>query len=162
MADKTWTTEQLTHTDMNTYLTHTGGAWNTWTPQVLQGSTVFTSQTVLRANYSRAGRHIRGDCSIILDSIAGSSNNPVTVSYPVTPDSDYAGSGCAVGVGFLNDNSAGFNYPFVVTITGSTFLFLDTTAANGVYVGQSGSTFSAAIANADRISFSFQYEAASG
>lgn len=163
MGDKTWTTEQLTHTDVNTYLTHTGGAWNTWTPQVLQGSTVFTSQTVLRAHYTRAGRRIEGDCSIILDSISGSANNPVTVSVPVTPASSYSGSGCIIGDGLINDSSAGLNYPFFVSLTGtSTFNFIDSTAAGSVYVGQSGSPFSAAILNADRIVFNFKFEAASG
>jgi hypothetical protein len=63
MALKTsWSAAALTETDINTYLTHTGGAFDTWTPT---WSNLTVGNGTVTARYWRAGRFVI--CGIRVD-----------------------------------------------------------------------------------------------
>jgi hypothetical protein len=81
MALKTsWSGAAATETDINTYLTHTGGSFDTWTPT---WSNLSVGNGTVTARYWRAGRFVI--CGVRVDfgsttSISGS----VSFTVPVT------------------------------------------------------------------------------
>jgi hypothetical protein len=156
MPDKTWVAgDVVTAADTNTYLTHTGGAWNSYTPVVVQGAT--PTLAVNSARWHRTGRLIT--CQVVLTiTSAGTAANNVTISLPVTAFSTSVFS--VYGYGTITDASATTSYGGPVRFSTTTTLSI----MNGAYpidgiLGSSG--FTAALANNDIIAFTAQYEAAS-
>ncbi len=156
MAEKTsWAGAGASEADINTYLTHTGGAWNTWTPTVTQSGSV--TVTVTRATYFRAGRLIEFHASLAVTG-SGTSSNAILMSLPVTA----ASSGHPInGSGYVSDSSAGFNYPGLAYLNSSTTVGLVSTAVGGG-IGLLGSvSFTAGLASGDSVFISGTYQAAS-
>jgi len=155
VGDKTaWSSGPVTESDINTYLSHTGGAWNTWTPIITQSGTV--SVTVTHARWFRAGRFITFYTALTATS-SGTGSNNVTMSLPVTA----AASGFTIpGSGLIFDNSASTNYPGIPYIASTTTVALVPSAdnANGVLGSVGG--FTAALAVGDLIQIAGTYEAA--
>lgn len=161
MADHTFAVgESLTASNVNTYLAHTGGAWNTWTPAVVQSGSV--TSTVASAAYIRVGRFIY--CEAVLNITgAGTGTNSITVSLPVTGAARYGSSSYAAGTGFVIDTSATSQYAAIMQINSTTTAYFAPatgTAVNGALGASSPMT--AALANGDFLKFSLMYEAASG
>ena len=150
MAEKTsWDGAPATETDINTYLTHTGGAFNTWTPTVTQSSGITLSASA--GYYWRAGRMIFFAVSFTASS-AGSSGTSVTVSLPVTA----ARNGQVVGTGSFTDNGTA-TYSCIAVSSSTTAMIMqrtDTTTLSYV-----GGAF--AVASGDSCVLSGFYEAAS-
>jgi hypothetical protein len=159
LADHTFAPgEALTAANMNSYAAHTGGAWNTWTPAITQTGSV--TCTVNRGVYYRSGRHILASVILVVTG-TGSANSIVSVSLPITA----AGSqtNAVLGSCILTDSSAGTivgAIPVLATSTSVQFFATSTTTA--VYIGQTGSSFAAALGSGDTISFTAHYEAAAG
>ncbi len=154
-------------TDTDRYYAYTGSAWteilklgalNTWTPTLTQSGAV--TKTVVTASYMRQGRML--SCFVYLQVTgAGSANNAVTVSLPVTMEATVTAIG---GSGYIVDASSGspMNPGVVRAASTTTAALLDSTqAAGNVNLGQTGSSFSAALANTDVVSMTFSYLAAS-
>jgi hypothetical protein len=154
MAQKTFTSAVLTSADVNTYLSHEGGAWTNWTPVVTQTNT--PTLTNNRSTYARAGRCIDFAADLTITS-NGTASAAVTVTLPVAA----AISAGVFGVGVLFDSSAGLYYPFMMVYTSTTTASLQRSAAEGTaspLLGGGG--FTAALANSDRLWFSGTYESA--
>lgn len=154
MADKTFTTATLSSADVNTYLSHTGDAWNTWTPAVVQSGAVTVTAT--HARYYRAGRFIIFYTALTVSG-SGTSSNNVTMSLPVTA----ASSGHTIpGGGLIFDSTASTNYPGIPYLASTTTVALVPSAdnANGVLGAVGG--FTAALAASDLIQIAGCYESA--
>jgi hypothetical protein len=81
MALKTsWSGAAATETDINTYLTHTGGAFDTWTPT---WTNLSVGNGTVTARYWRAGRFVICGVRISFGSTTSISGSP-TFTLPVT------------------------------------------------------------------------------
>jgi hypothetical protein len=158
MPDKTWTAgDVLTAADTTTYLTHTGGAWNTWTPTVTQSGTV--TGIIQHATYFRAGRLIVASFRIAITG-AGTANNQLSFNPPV----NCARTLDVVGSGLIYDASAGLSYDGTLSMDSANNRVVLTAAGVGVSpvaFGATGSGFTAALANGDVVTGCLTYEAAS-
>ena len=157
MAEKTsWSGAALAETDINTYLRHTGGAFNTWTPTVTQGSSV--AATVNHATYWRAGRLIVAKFSLSITG-TGTAATDVLISLPVTAASGT--TGIRVGDFAMGDASTGFSWfasPYIASTSAMALQRRVDGAAAG-FLGTSG--FTAALASGDNLVGLVIYEAAS-
>lgn len=155
-----WTANDiLTAADLNaaigTGIMSTGlGVWTAYTPTFTQSATV--TYTNNWAKYCKVGRLVVASVYLTATS-AGTANNAVTITLPVTA----ANAGAVAGGGFfLFDASASTFYtgiPLLATTTTVVFYANAVTAA----IGQTGGSFTAAIASTDQIRFGVVYEAAS-
>jgi hypothetical protein len=159
-----WDGAECYVTATHTHYIYTGAVWRAWdsafrtySPAWLQSATGVTYSGGIM-NYTLSGVW----CDVTVQLTA--TNNPgaggvyTRVSMPVAPN---LAANLPVGQGFLFDTSAGLSYPFIVRIDDSTyFAFFDTTIASLVKVGDTGSTFSTAIASGDIITFNARYEIA--
>jgi hypothetical protein len=158
LAQKTsWTGAALTQTDINTYLMGEGGAWSTWTPTVTQSGSV--TVTVNRASYARYGRTIHATAFLTVTGAGTISNAVVIGGLPAAA----AYTTGVFGFGALSDLSASRTYPFMAAFASSTsFALLGTQDVSAdIQLGVASSSFTAALANTDQISFTVTYEAAS-
>lgn len=158
MAQKTaWDGAALTESDINTYLMGEGGAWTSWTPTITQSGSV--TCTVNRATYARYGRTIYATAFLTVTGTGTASNSVVIGGLPATA----AYSTGSVGFGALSDLSATRTYPFVAALTSTTaFGLLGTQDVSAdIQLGVASSSFTAALANTDQISFTITYQAAS-
>lgn len=128
-----------------------GGGWTSFAPTVTQSGTV--AKTVAYARYQRIGRTIVGSMLLNITG-AGTTANPIYVSYPVTPS--YTGN-TACGSGYWYDASQSplFNTGVIVALSASGLALLDTTQPSGSFMS------SPALAAGDALTFDFVYEAAS-
>lgn len=161
MADHTFASgEVLTASNTNTYLSHTGGAFNTWVPVVTQAAST-PSLTIGAARYHRAGRLITFQAIITVTS-AGTAGAAVIITLPVTGAATTATA--MLGNGVVIDVSAATDYsgPLLADTTTTCAIGLGGTSAGGnnLRLGQVG--FTAALANGDFIKIGGQYEAAAG
>jgi hypothetical protein len=155
MAQKTFTAAVLTATDINTYLSHEGGAWTAYTPVLTQGAT--PTLTVTRAVYAREGRKITVSLNLAITS-AGTANTNVVVTLPVTAAHSAA---LVAGAGYILDNSATAQYPGLPYLASTTTVGLMSTAGTALgLLGATGTSFTAALASADVFQASFVYESA--
>lgn len=133
------------------------GAFTTWTPTVTQSGSV----TVIanEATYFRLGRMITCWATLTVTG-SGSSGNAVVVSLPVTAKAGYSVYS-VTGEGELTQAETSGFAGLVRMATSTTFKLRDlNTTAGNVYLGESSSTYGAALANGDIISFHLTYEAA--
>lgn len=128
--------------------------WATWTPTLTQSGTV--TATVTYGRYMRVGRTIIAQCDLAATG-AGTGNNKITVSLPVTAAA--AGSR-VVGSGHVYDTSGAVNYSQNAVLDSTTTAAIHSTGA-GQLLGVTGSAFNGALAAGDAITFSLTYEAAS-
>lgn len=154
MAEITFSAATLTSAQMNTYAKHTGDAWNTYTPAIVQSGTV--TKTTNYAAYWRGGRKISVNVLCTMTG-SGTSSNIVTVSLPVTAKT----GSVAFGSGYIYDASTGIYYPGIAYLaTASTIAFIDSTqSSTSPTLGAAG--FTAALASGDIVNFSMTYESAS-
>jgi hypothetical protein len=149
MAQKTFTSEMLTSSDVNTYLMGEGGAWTSWTPTVTQSGSVTVTNT--RSRYARYGRTIHFSLQLSVTG-SGTGSNAVLISFPVTAASAITG-----GVGYLTDASAPASYMGILYANSTTNFGILGTGSG--YLGST--TFTAALASGDIIFAHGTYEAAS-
>ena len=162
MPDKIWVAgDVVTAADTNTYLTHTGEQWVSFTPTLYQSNTLSVSvtNTVTKARYFRAGRMIHFE--IVLNVTGtGTASNLVGVTLPVNA----ATTGTALnGNCLIYDTSANLFYaglPVLFSGTVSIMTFLSTSAAASSDPRLGIAAFTAAFANTDAIAVSGSYEAA--
>jgi len=163
MPDKTWVAgDVVTAADTNTYLTHTGEQWVSFTPTLYQSNTLSVSvtNTVTKARYFRAGRMIHFE--IVLNVTAtGTAGNLLGITLPVAA----ATTGVALnGSCLLYDVSAVLYYAALPQLfSGSTTImtFVSTSAAASADPRLGVSTFTVALGNNDVIAVSGSYEAVS-
>lgn len=141
----------------NSYVSHTGGAWNTWTPVVTQGVGVASITT--EAFYFRAGRFISFTAYFGFSG-SGTAGQVITMTIPVACGSSQF---IPVGMGVLFDSSANTPYGFIARVNTSTTVLLSPTAGVGGFnLGLSGSGFAASLVSPDNIVVSGSYMAAAG
>lgn len=130
------------------------GAWTTFTPTLTQSATV--TKTVTYARYSRIGRTINVVVELAVTG-AGTASNDVKVGLPVAAVS--SSTTRALGVGFINDTSAGALYKGIVVPNSTTdILFRQTNDTGQGTLGTA--VFTAGLASGDTVTFTATYEAA--
>jgi len=157
MPDKTWLAgEVVTAADTNTYLTHTGGAWTSYTP-------TFTNLTVgngtLVSMWFRSGRFVAFKVKLTFGSTT-SVSGAVTASLPVA----YAdGTELNLATGLLFDSSLPVRV--VALLSPATTTTVNVTAFDVTGTYGNGSALSSLVpftwATGDIMLFSGFYEAAS-
>lgn len=154
MAQKTFTEEVLTASDVNTYLAGEGGAWTSWTPAVTQTGAVTVTNT--RSRYARYGRtiHFSADVSV---TGAGTGASTITVSLPVTAAATNAVTGIT---GLLVDSSSSDVFPFIADPSSTTAIQLKSTSSSSGSGRLGSAVFTAGLASGDSIRYSGTYEAA--
>lgn len=154
MAQKTFVSEILTASDVNTYLAGEGGAWSSWTPVVTQTSAVTVTNS--RSRFARYGRTIHFSMFVTVTG-TGTAGGAIQVTLPVT-----AAAGDALDItGILIDDSTGSVSPFISYVT-STTAFRLKAASSSVATGLLGNAvFTAALASGDTVRCAGTYEAAS-
>ena len=80
MAQKTFTDEILTASDVNTYLMGEGGAWTTFTPTYAD---LTIGNGVVDAKFARYGRTIHFSINILFGSTTSVTGNIVILGLPV-------------------------------------------------------------------------------
>jgi hypothetical protein len=130
-------------------------AWTSYTPTLTQSGAV--TKTVSYAKYMQIGKTVIVGVYLRVTG-AGTGATAVSVGLPVA--AAFTSFAIPVGVGQVFDQSAGINYPGILSITAATtasFVPSAQTATNG-FLGTT--IFTAALANLDEIGFSCTYEAA--
>jgi hypothetical protein len=154
MPDKVFTSAVHTSADVNTYLSHTGDGWNTWSPAFAQG--VAVSYTAAFSSYFRAGRRIEWKYRLQFGS-AGTGGVSFTATLPFAATNTYG----VQGSGYFYDASSGISYPFIVIQTNTTFVAFQATSGSAVSPLIGAYDFTGAIASGDIIEAFGTYEAAS-
>ncbi len=152
MPDKTFTSATLSSADTNTYLSHTGDAWNTWTPTVTQSGSV--TVTVNTATYYKSGRNITCRMQVTVTGSGTASNAVVIGGLPATVSTSVG----AYGQGYLFDSSVPTTYPAIIVLASSTSVNLASTITNANDLRLGVTSFTAALASGDIINCSFTYE----
>lgn len=133
-------------------------AWNTYTPILYQGATV-VSKTVDSARYLRMGKFAAIQVRMTVTG-SGAANSGVQVSLPADLAPASRGSFYPQGVGVIYDASAAQLGMYAVDlVTYGLAIFFSTSGTFDNSAGNSGTTFSAALANNDRVGFTAIYEA---
>jgi hypothetical protein len=124
--------------------------WDTWTPVIVQGVT--PTVTVQNALYFRSGRLVVARMFLTVTS-AGTGGSVITSTLPVASSSAYT-VGAVIGMGNIYDASINTDHPcWARWATSTTVNFLGTTGTLGPIL--------ITLANADQITFTVTYEAAS-
>lgn len=135
-------------------LNRVDAAWTAWVPTVTQSGAV--AVTVTHAAYTKVGRTVTISAEVSVTG-TGTAANPVVIGglpFPAAITSYQA-----IGVANLYDNSAGDDLTGVLTFNSSNnTLRMLSTRANGLL---GNSSFTAALANLDNITFQGTYEASS-
>ena len=153
MAQKTFVDgDVLTASDINTYLSHEGGAFTSHTPTVSQGASTNITKTINYSKYARAGRMITWTFHLTATA-AGTAGSAVTLTLPVTATSTSA----VVGSGFCIDAS-------VQGYAGAWIGASSTTIVFETHANTAGAAFgvapNVALASPDELFGSITYEAA--
>lgn len=127
-------------------------AWSTYTPTLTQSGAV--TKTVTKARYGQVGKIVVVRVALAVTG-AGTANNAITVSLPVTA----AGTGEYVGQ-FVWFNAGVNEWVGSAYISTTTTVKGRTSGAGGIDLGVTGSADGTALANTDLISMSAIYEAA--
>lgn len=128
MAEKTsWTGAAATESDINTYLTHTGGAWDSYTPSL---TNITLGNGTLAGDYWRAGRGVFFKVKLTFGSTTSVSGQMI-VSLPVA----YAdGTDAEVFTAVLFDASANIRYPGKSQAISTTTVSVGALNAAGTYL----------------------------
>lgn len=145
--------EVLTAANANTYMTHEGNAWTTYTPTLTQSAT--PTKTVSYASYARAGRMIFGNVLLSVTS-AGTAANTVLVGLPVAAAAALVAN-TPVGNLAIYDSSVTTWYHGIALINSASVVY---GAASGATAGLGAATFTAALASGDLVLIHFHYESA--
>jgi hypothetical protein len=152
--------------DTNTLTVYSGSAWSTvgpvhgalttFTPSVAQSNT--PTQTVVRAVYTRTGRWVEGYAHVTIGA-AGTAANNVIVQLPVAADLGTV-EFTPIGSAYIR-TSAGLMYFAELNVGAGTSEALFVIRSQGVSVTYLGTTtFTAALASGDKVSYRFGYVAA--
>jgi hypothetical protein len=168
LAEKTSWTGTATETDINTYLTHTGGAWTVYTPVVYQGGTVVTINDLQaghsglsRASYWKSGRFVRVSLCLVLNGTGAI--NTVEVTLPFTAAYNQGIAPQFDGICRLYDASlVGAGNPFryavpVQSSSGARVAMMAITDPAGGLLG-SGGGWNNALSGGDTLYLDFSYE----
>lgn len=126
-------------------------AGTNFTPTLTQSGAV--TKTVTRAKYFRFGNWVIALYHLTVTG-TGTANNAITVSLPVT--AAYAANAhCGAGRIFATTN-----FPGIACLTSTTTAGLldTTTSTTGVFLGQTGSAATGALANTNEVHFWIGYE----
>ncbi len=155
MSRKTFTAGSvLTAADVNTYCSHEGNAWTTWTPTVTQSGAV--AVTVNEATVAKDGRRVTFTAKMTVTG-SGTSSNVIVITLPEATKTYLTDS--IIGAATLRMVSG--------TIIAGTLAWVSTTTvkimANGGtdYIALAGSGTTAALAAGHTIMITGCYEAAS-
>lgn len=157
MGDKTtWNSLALPESDINTYLSHTGGAWNSYTP-TLGGITLGNGTLV--GKWFRAGRFIKFKVKLTFGSTT-SVSGAMTIGLPVA----YAdGTDAEVFAALLYDASANQRYPAKSQAITTSTVSINAINAAGTYLVEAAtsSTVPFTWTTSDILIVSGTYESAS-
>jgi hypothetical protein len=139
-------------------LTASLAAYETWTVVITQGATPSLAATTY-AGYHRSGRKIQGACvQAISATTPGTAANNVVVNLPVTSHASWANM--VVGEGWIFDSSTGFYHYGLLRMLSTTTAHFQIRTNGAAATALGSSSFTAALANNDVISYNFSYEAA--
>lgn len=144
----------LTSADFDTLFPTGVAAPATYTPVVVQSNTPTLS--VEYAAYQKVGRWVNVLLSVNITS-AGTANNAITCTFPAAAGAP--SSYRCLGVGAVYDASASIWYSGQVSYASSTTFHIYPNAVPPL--GATGSSMTAALANGDKVSASFQFYTAS-
>jgi hypothetical protein len=129
--------------------------WTSYTPTLTQSGAV--TKTVTYAKYEKVGRMVT--CDVRLDVTGtGTGNNAISITLPFTASAN----GLWVGQGVVYDASVTTIYPGLVALTSTTVAALTDAAAIttvNLFLGQTGTSMTAALASGDALAMGFTYEA---
>lgn len=138
-------------------VTSLAGSWYTYTPTLYQGATV-VSKTVDSARYTRMGKTGIVQVRMTVTG-SGTANSGLQVSLPTDLVPASRGSFYPQGIATVYDSSAALLAMAAVdVVTYGLAIFFSTSGTFDNSMGNSGTTFSAALANNDRIGFTVTYE----
>ena len=130
--------------------------WTTYVPTLTQG--VGVSKTVTRARYVKLGRIVVTQGLLSVTS-SGTAANQITVSVPAT--AAYGGT-MAFGSGYVYDTSTNATHSGIAFLGSTTLMaFTDTASSVSGGLGYTGTSFAAALASGDAVSWFGVYESAS-
>lgn len=141
----------LTAADLNAMFPLGSGAWTNYTPTFNQGAAV--TKTVSRGAYTKVGRLTVANFYLIATG-AGTATTVITVGLPVAAS---FGAGSS-GNGFFFDASTATYFPCALEL--ATNLTVRGFYAGTGALGQTGSSFTAAIAAGDAFTGTVIYESA--
>lgn len=149
----------LTASDTNTFLSHTGDAWDAWTP-TRTGLTLGNGTEV--SNYWRSGRLVVWRYSLVFGSTTSITGN-VTLTLPVSASTNGGLVGANMAPALLVDTGTA-DYVGLVRIQGTTTAQVIIMTSSGTYPSfiALSSTVPHTWANTDIIRFTISYEAAAG
>jgi len=126
MTEKTsWNSAALSEADINTYLTHTAGAWDPWTPTVTQLNNLPVE--VIRGRSWKAGRLVVADAMVRVLAL-GVTGQDITIGLPyLAAVSPFLYSRDPIGSGIIRETS-GQVWPVICAYySGTSFCFVSPT-----------------------------------
>jgi hypothetical protein len=126
MTEKTsWNSAALSEADINTYLTHTAGAWDPWTPTVTQLNNLPVE--VIRGRSWKAGRLAVADAMLRVLA-RGVTGQDISIGLPyLAAVSPFPFSRDPIGSGIIR-TTTGLVYPVICAYySGSSFCFVSPT-----------------------------------
>lgn len=135
------------------------GVWTDYTPTLTQSATITKTNF---SRYWRIGRWVHVEFGFAITS-AGTANNPLTMTLPVTASAGSVATGGGGSATFI-DASASLTYGGVPVLASSTTMQITNggTSTTGAQWGETGGGFALAVANGDFLWGTLDYEAASG
>lgn len=161
-APRTWVTGELVtaaymnqevRDNLNAQFPLAAVAWSSYTPTLTQSVTV--TATVTYAKYMQIGKIINVNVLLTVTG-AGTLGADIFVTLPVTAAASFSNL-TAVGAGRVFDTSASLNYVGTAVSNTTARIGIVPNAGNG-YLGST--SFTAALAAGDTVSFCATYEAA--
>jgi hypothetical protein len=151
--------------DVRTLTTYSGTAWSstgpvygaltTFTATVTQSNT--PTQTTTRAVYTRTGRWVEGYAHVTITS-AGTAANNIIMQLPVAANLGLV-EFIPIGTGFIRNTTGVYYGDLVIGANNTDALFqVRTQGSAATFLGTTSLTV--ALANTDRVSMHFAYEAA--
>lgn len=158
LASNTTTNKVMVHNGTAAVDLVAWGAWETFTPGILQGAGEVLTASSIDAYYTMIGRTVIWSAEVVVGSVINmTAGDPIIVGLPVTARTGQSCRGC----GFFYDASSGIYYSCTVMGPGSqTASHLVTTSTDGTAVSLGDAVFTAAVAAGDTFRIGGSYEAA--
>jgi hypothetical protein len=128
MAEKTsWDAAALTAADINTYMTHTAGAWDPWTVAVTQSNTLPVE--TIRGRSWKAGRLVVADAMVRVLAV-GITGSDITIDLPyLAAVGPFLYGRDPIGSGMVT-TTTGLVYPVICAVYSTTKFFMVSPTGN--------------------------------
>ncbi len=162
---ETYEGRRIYETDTSFWQSYDGAAWSpvgpvdgaltSWTLQIDQGASSDIGKSSTVATYSRVGRQITGMFRAVFNA-SGTAGSAVLATLPVAASA--TSNTTVIGSGMFKPSGGQFrSFVVVIGVTANRMQFAGDVGLGGNYLGVVGVT----IASGDKLTCTFQYEAAS-